>query len=625
MESVPTPATGADISLVPAIASLFDSDLELETIERMLLAFAVHPHGGGCDRAWVLVWDGANGRMAGWREAEAPAGHARLAAALAAARIARAETRDPAVRAWAEPPEMLASPLAEAWQGATLALAAAPPHAGPWAGAPAVAALALKRGSRAYGLLVGAWSDVAANASRREQLETLRVLADAALGAQARGAEAKRRARQAEALAGFARTGVSAVNLAEALHLLARAAVQAAPGGGAAFYRAAEGGLPRVEIAYGPTASREPVAEAFAPLAAGVMASGQPGTGGAGADATGVPEGIASEVSAWAVHPVVAYGRPLGALLAWDGAGRHPSAVGFEGETAAFLATLADVAALLLEHARVLDVLRHNERQRGDLLSRAQATEHLAAVGELAERIARESRNPIASISAFARRAQRELPEDDPHHEYLEIVVRETERLDAMLREQLEYAQAGGGKLRMQALNTVVQEALQRSSETLVRRRVRLLRKLAADLPDLLLDAKRIRRVIENIVAFALESVPVGGRIQVQSRRVGDHVAVEISHDGTRTAGDLLEQLFVPFATGAQGGAAIGLGVAQQIVREHGGEVRVRGEGEWGTVFSFTLPIAGNEDRRQSHDRRTVRGERRARGGEAQGSGGGSV
>jgi signal transduction histidine kinase len=325
------------------------------------------------------------------------------------------------------------------------------------------------------------------------------------------------------------------------------------------------------------------------------------------------------------LHPVAAYSRALGALLVWDGLERHPAAPGLESGDAEFLAALADTAALLLEHARVLEVLRRTERQRGELATRSQDTERLAAVGEMAGRVARESRNPIASISAFARRAQRELPEEDPQREYLEIVVRETERLDAMLREQLEYSQAGGGRLRMQGLNAVVQEALLHSSETLVRRRVRLLRKLADDLPDLLLDAKRIRRVIENILAFALESVPVGGRIQVASRRVGAHVAVEISHDGSRSAGDLLEQLFVPFTTGAQGGAAVGLGVAQQIVREHGGEIRVRGEGEWGTVFAFTLPISGNEDRRRSHDRRGGRGERRSRGGDSAGGVGGGV
>jgi signal transduction histidine kinase len=154
---------------------------------------------------------------------------------------------------------------------------------------------------------------------------------------------------------------------------------------------------------------------------------------------------------------------------------------------------------------------------------------------------------------------------------------------------------------------------------------VRLLKKLGSDLPELLLDEHRIRRVVENVVAFALESVPTGGRIKVESRRAGDWVAVEIAHDGARTGGDLLEQLFVPFAAGVQAGAAIGLGVAQQIVREHGGEVRVRSEGEWSTVFSFTLPVQGNEDRRGGPDRRSMRGERRRRAGDGTGTEGDAV
>jgi signal transduction histidine kinase len=165
----------------------------------------------------------------------------------------------------------------------------------------------------------------------------------------------------------------------------------------------------------------------------------------------------------------------------------------------------------------------------------------------------------------------------------------------------------------------VVQDALQRVSEMLVRRRVRLLRKLAPDLPELLLDEQRIRRVVENVIGYALESVPVGGRIKVESRRSGEWVAVDIAHDGVRAGGDLLDQLFVPFGGGGAGGAAVGLGLARQIVREHGGEVRARAEGEWGAIFTFTLPIRGNEDRRRSRDRRSQRTDRRRRDDRAEG------
>jgi len=93
-------------------------------------------------------------------------------------------------------------------------------------------------------------------------------------------------------------------------------------------------------------------------------------------------------------------------------------------------------------------------------------------------------------------------------------------------------------------------------------------------------------------------------------------VVVELAHDGSRQTTDVLDQLFVPFAPGATG-AALGLGMAHQVVREHGGEVRVRTEGEWGAVISFTLPVRENADRRDRGERRAVRADRRRRGPEA--------
>jgi nitrogen-specific signal transduction histidine kinase len=70
----------------------------------------------------------------------------------------------------------------------------------------------------------------------------------------------------------------------------------------------------------------------------------------------------------------------------------------------------------------------------------------------------------------------------------------------------------------------------------------------------------------------------------------------------------------VPFASQRPGGPAVGLGVAQQVVREHGGEIRVRSDGEWGPVFCLSLPVRENRDRRGAGpDRRRARGERRGR------------
>jgi signal transduction histidine kinase len=71
--------------------------------------------------------------------------------------------------------------------------------------------------------------------------------------------------------------------------------------------------------------------------------------------------------------------------------------------------------------------------------------------------------------------------------------------------------------------------------------------------------------------------------------------------------------LFVPFAAARRSGDAVGLALAQQVVQSHGGEIRVRSEGDWGVIFSFTLPVVENQDRRRPADRRGQRTDRRNR------------
>lgn len=604
---------------LPALAPLFDPDADLAGLERMLLALAVHPEGCGATSAWLLRIDPVHDVLEGWRAATPAPGREPLEAALGRARRAAPgeSTEERRLRAWAEPPARLEGALSASWRGAGATAGAGGEQPGaPWSGAPRVAFVRLERTGAAYGVLVVEPAAGEADERALARLDALRALAEGALAVAAQGAERRARARQAAALAEFAASAGGSMNVAEALHQLARLATSGLAARGAAVYLAAEDGTVRVEVAHGPAAVRERLAQGWLAAAGEAIETGQALSGARGEDGPHVPADVAGETSAWVVQPVVAYERRLGAVAVYDGPDRREPVAGFEAHDLGYLAALAALAGLLLAHANALGDMRRTGERHREQAARLRELDRLAGVGELASRVAQEARNPLASITAFARRAQRELAGDDARTEYLEIVVREAARLEAMLAEQQQYAQLERPRLRVQSLNAVVQEALLRSSETLVRRRVRLMKKLAPDVPSLLLDAPRIQRVVENVVAWALECVSAGGRIQVESRRAGDYALVEIAFDGQRQGGDLLDHLFVPFATGPAAGAAVGLGLAQQIVREHGGEVRVRGETEWSTIFSFTLPIAGNEDRRRNPERRSVRRDRRRREGD---------
>jgi signal transduction histidine kinase len=253
------------------------------------------------------------------------------------------------------------------------------------------------------------------------------------------------------------------------------------------------------------------------------------------------------------------------------------------------------------------------ERRVQELEAQLRHADKLSVVGERGIQVAQEIRNPIAAITGFARRVLRSMTNEDPNREALEIILRETERLERILVEQVSLAQMTRPRLKLQSLNALVQEVLELQSEDLVRRRVRLLKRLSPDVPSLLLDGEKMRHVLLQILQYALQQVPSGGRVRVETRTGPGHVQAEVAHDGPKTAGESLDRLFVPFSMSRRYGAGVGLAVAYQIVREHGGEIRARSEGDWSSILTIYLPVRENQDRRGKPDRRAGRNDRRRR------------
>jgi nitrogen-specific signal transduction histidine kinase len=597
-------ASGCEV--VRALAGL----RELETLERGALAVAVHPAGAGFERAWLFVWDTGSNLLEGRESACAPALPPPLAAWVGQHALPRVE-REPDLRALTLRPDRLGGVVGQAWNpGAT---PSAEPETGvPWAVATQVGALALRRSGLPWALVVGIWS-APPEPERRAALEAIAGLCGQAARSLDHEREGRRRAQHVAVLAEAAHAICATLNLTEVVQQLTRFAAQGTGARGGALWVVEPDGL-RLVVTHGQAGRRERTGRALQSLAELVVEEGKTRVVVRATEELLLAPEVAAEVETVVVCPLSVYGRVLGALACYDRLPAHRSDPrGFPAADVEFVAALADLAGLALDQAGRFKEVRQGEQQRRELTGQLQRQERLAWLGELAGRLAQETRNPLATITAFALRAQRSLAEDHPGREYLEIVLRETERLERLLAEQLSYAPSSEGALRIEDLNGVVQDVLSEAADALVRRRVRLVKKLAADLPTLLLDRERIQRVVANMLESALESVGVGGRIRIESRRFGAAVLLELAHDGPRAPGELLEQVFVPFASQRPGGPGVGLGVAQQIVREHGGEIRVRSDGEWGCVFSLSLPVLENQDRRRAGaGRRRTRADRRS-------------
>ncbi|MCX5801124.1 MAG: GAF domain-containing protein [Candidatus Eisenbacteria bacterium] len=319
-----------------------------------------------------------------------------------------------------------------------------------------------------------------------------------------------------------------------------------------------------------------------------------------------IEKGLASSVMA---VPLVALGNIVGAITVYDKVARSDfDSNMFDRDDENFLAILADQAAIAVQNARLFEAVKETEKRLRETQALLLRTEKLAALGEMSAKVAHEIRNPLTSIGGFARRVSKGLRAGDPNRDYLDIIIKETERLERILSEQLQFAQLSRPRLQMEDINAVVEESLQLVSEEALGRRAKILKKLSMDLPKLLLDYDKIKQVLINILQNALKFLPVGGKIRVETKKAGDSVHVIMANEGERIPGELMDRLFVPFFTSGKDGTGLGLAVAYQIVREHGGEIRVKSDKEWGTVFCVCLPVSTNQDRRRTPKDRRVRG-----------------
>ena len=311
--------------------------------------------------------------------------------------------------------------------------------------------------------------------------------------------------------------------------------------------------------------------------------------------------------------PLTKADKVVGTLTVFDKI--HPEALGDEGfdnDDVRFLAVLAGQVAIAIENAKLFDNLRRSEIRIQELHRHLLRSERLAALGELASQVAHEIRNPLTSIGGFARSIVKKMDAGAPNRDYMEIIVKETERLERILTEQLCFAKLSPPEFEDRDVNQVIGETVGLLAEKIAAKKAVMAVDLAGDLPVLQLDADKMKQVFLNILQNALESITEGGRIDVSTKCEQHTIEIRLGNDGPAIPHDMLERLFVPFATTKAGGSGLGLAIAYEIVYEHGGSIDVTSEEGRGTVFLITLPVTRKGERRKGPvDRRSAVRDRR--------------
>lgn len=215
--------------------------------------------------------------------------------------------------------------------------------------------------------------------------------------------------------------------------------------------------------------------------------------------------------------------------------------------------------------------------------------DRLSALGELAAGMAHEVRNPLASIRGTVEIIQDGIAPDDPRHEFATILVRETDRLNRVVQDFLDFAKPSPADLTRLDLNRLIDDIFKLVAFQAEKAGVRL-DFCAGSLPQVLGDAEKLKQVFLNLALNALQAMPGGGSLQVNSSLADDRVLVSFRDTGAGIAEAELEKIFEPFFTTRRNGTGLGLAITCRIVRSHGGSIEVESRPGEGSEFRVYLP-----------------------------------
>jgi two-component system, NtrC family, sensor histidine kinase PilS len=226
----------------------------------------------------------------------------------------------------------------------------------------------------------------------------------------------------------------------------------------------------------------------------------------------------------------------------------------------------------------------------------ARIQQRLAAVGEMAAGIAHEIRNPLASMSGSIQVLRQELPLTEEQAQLMDIVLRESERLNDTIKSFLAYARPQRVTLTRLDIRRVVQD-----TATLLRNSadVREEHVVAVDLPPQPVwfdaDENQIRQILWNLATNGLRAMPSGGRLlmsaKVQQEGGVEELTITIGDEGHGIPPSELDQLFQPFRSSFDKGTGLGLAIVHRIVTDYNGSIQVSSSVGNGTTVRVRLPM----------------------------------
>jgi len=216
-------------------------------------------------------------------------------------------------------------------------------------------------------------------------------------------------------------------------------------------------------------------------------------------------------------------------------------------------------------------------------------SERLATIGRFASQIAHEIRNPLSSITLNVELLEDEVGSTgDEARSLIRSVLKELDRLNDIVSEYLQFSRFPKPHLNRGHVDDVIRELVQSFK---VPETVHVEMSLIPSSPEVWIDERLLRQVLENLLRNGAEAIEGQGSLQVETDVTDRFLVIRVRDTGPGIPAEIQARLFEPFFTTKAHGTGLGLATSQQIIFEHNGHLVVESRPGKGSTFSILLPL----------------------------------
>jgi signal transduction histidine kinase len=218
--------------------------------------------------------------------------------------------------------------------------------------------------------------------------------------------------------------------------------------------------------------------------------------------------------------------------------------------------------------------------------------DRLAAMGELTVGVAHEVRNPLGIIRASVQLMEEADCDKARVVGAAQVIKQEIDRLDRVIKALLDFGRPAAPTMRPVAVDQVLEDVALFSRTFASRACVEVVENYASDVSEVMADPEQLKQVFVNLISNAVQAMPEGGTLTIDTGQRNDFVFVRFSDTGAGIPPEVLGKVFDPFVTTRDDGTGLGLTIVHRIVDDHDGHMEVTSEPGVGTTFTVWLPAA---------------------------------